>query len=89
MLTNIAYLGHIKLTYSNKLKKSKQLMQDHVGDPITAKVIDEKGNKMTTKLYDNELEAFYNKGTFFMKVKNVDRPIKDCPLFFEVTNHNS
>jgi len=70
-------------------------MQDHGGDPITADVIDEKGNQITTKLYDNEDGSYSVKftakgvGTFCMKVNIFDRPIKDCPLFFEVTEHNS
>merc|ERR1719318_858235 len=70
-------------------------MQDHGGDPITAEVIDEKGNQITTILYDNEDGSYSVKftakgvGTFCMKVNIFDRPIKDCPLFFEVTDHNS
>lgn len=70
-------------------------MQDHGGDPITGEVIDEKGNQITTKLYDNEDGSYTLKftakgvGTFCMKVNIFDRPIKDCPLFFEVTEHNS
>ena len=57
-------------------------MQDHGGDPITAEVIDEKGNQITTKLYDNEDGSYSVKftakgvGTFCMKV-NIFKGILD------------
>merc|ERR1712123_479975 len=70
-------------------------IQDFGGDPITATVTDEKGQTTQTSIEDKDDGSYEvtfppkSVGTFCLKVQIFDRPIKDCPLFFEVTEHNS
>ena len=58
-------------------------------------MVNDKGDKISTKLVDKgdgtyEIRFTPNcEGTFCLKVKIFDRPVKDCPLFFDVTEHNS
>jgi tripartite motif-containing protein 2/3 len=70
-------------------------IQEFGGDPVTAEVVNDKGDHVTTTLKDNG-DGTYDvnftpscSGTYCLKVKIFDRPIKDCPLFFDVTEHNS
>ena len=62
---------------------------------MKAEVVSDKGEQITTKVVDNG-DGTYDvrftpnrEGTFCLKVRIFDRPIKDCPLFFDVTEHNS
>jgi len=70
-------------------------IQDLGGDPVSAEVVSDSGDKVSTTLTDNDDGTYIvnftpnREGTFCLKVKIFDRPIKDCPLFFEVTEHNS
>ena len=70
-------------------------IQELGGDPVIAEVIDEKGDKIATKLIDLEDGSYEVRftpnqpATYCLKVYIFDRPIKDCPLFFDVTEHNS
>lgn len=70
-------------------------IQDIGDDPVTAEVVNDKGDKIQTLMKDHgdgTYEIRYtptSPGTYCLKVKIFDRPIKDCPLFFEVTEHNS
>eukprot|EP00092_Neocalanus_flemingeri_P034579 GFUD01037607.1.p1 GENE.GFUD01037607.1~~GFUD01037607.1.p1 ORF type:complete len:718 (-),score=186.07 GFUD01037607.1:398-2551(-) len=70
-------------------------MQDVGGDPVTAEVTNEKGEQIETHIEDRDDGSYevtftpQSVGTFCLKVQIFDRPIKDCPLFFEVTEHNS
>jgi len=65
------------------------------GDPVHAEVLDEAGKNIDTKVEDNEdgtyKVTFTTKsvGTHCLKISIFDRPIKDCPLYFDVTEHNS
>lgn len=69
-------------------------IQDVGGDPVTAKVTDEKGEVVDTLIEDKDDGSYdvtftpLSVGTFCLKVAIFNRPIKDCPLFFEVTEHN-
>lgn len=69
-------------------------IQDAGGDPVTAKVTDEKGEVVETLIEDKDDGSYevtftpLSVGTFCLKVEIFHRPIKDCPLFFEVTEHN-
>merc|ERR1719150_1819642 len=70
-------------------------MQELGGDPVTAEVIDENGDPVETSVEDNEDGTYRitftakSVGTHCLKIEIFDRPIKDCPLFFDVTEHNS
>jgi len=70
-------------------------MQELGGDPVTAEVLDETGQQVATRVEDNEdgtyKVTFTTKsvGTHCLKISIFDRPIKDCPLYFDVTEHNS
>jgi len=70
-------------------------IQDSGGDPITAEVITDKGSSIETEITDLENGSYEVRftpgsiGTYCLKVFIFARPIKDCPLFFEVTRHNS
>jgi len=70
-------------------------IQEFGGDPVSGEVVNDKGDHVTTSLKDNQ-DGTYDvnftpscPGTYCLKVKIFDRPIKDCPLFFDVTEHNS
>ena len=64
------------------------------GDPVTAIVVDDKGEQVPTKIKDKGDGTYevrytaHRPGTYCLKVLIFDRPIKDCPLFFDVTDHN-
>ena len=70
-------------------------LQEHGGDPVTAEVLDEHGQQVDTLVEDHEdgtyRVSFTTKtvGTHCLKISIFDRPIKDCPLYFDVTEHNS
>lgn len=70
-------------------------VQEAGGDPVTAEIVDDQGKKVSVEILDKEdgtYEARFTasrEGTFCLKVLIFDRPIKDCPLFFDVTEHNS
>merc|ERR1711974_533739 len=70
-------------------------VQTQGGDPVTAKVTSETGDTTNVEVNDKEdgtYEAAFTPqttGTFCLKVLIFGRPVKDCPLFFEVTEHNS
>lgn len=70
-------------------------MQVMGGDPVTAEVANENGESVETQVEDKDDGSYeitftpQTVGTFCLKVKIFDRPIKDCPLFFDVTEHNS
>jgi len=69
-------------------------IQDFGGDPVTATVTDGKGEQVETFIEDKDDGSYEvtftpkTVGTFCLKVEIFNRPIKDCPLFFEVTEHN-
>jgi len=69
--------------------------QEDGGDPIKAAIQDTEGREVNVDICDND-DGTYSlyftpskSGTLCLKVQIFDRPIKDCPLFFEVTDHNS
>jgi len=70
-------------------------IQEFGGDPVSAEVVNDKGDHVTAVLKDNQDGTYdvnftpSSSGTYCLKVKIFDRPIKDCPLFFDVTEHNS
>lgn len=70
-------------------------MQEFGGDPVTASVVTDKGASIPTRLTDlgdGTYEIRFTPtsvATYCLKVQIFDRPIKDCPLFFDVTEHNS
>jgi len=69
--------------------------QEHGGDPVAAEILDEQGQRVDTAVEDNEDGTYRIKfttksvGTHCLKISIFDRPIKDCPLYFDVTEHNS
>ena len=71
------------------------MVQELGGDPVTAEVLDESGAAVDTRVEDNDdgtyKVTFTTKsvGTHCLKISIFDRPIKDCPLYFDVTEHNS
>jgi len=70
------------------------VVQDHGGDPVVAQVIDDKGTNIALNVEDKDDGTYeirftaHRQGTYCLKVMIFDRPIKDCPLFFDVTEHN-
>ena len=64
------------------------------GDPVTATVTRD-GKEVPVEVVDREdgtYEVSFTPqaaGTFCLNVSIFNRPVKDCPLFFEVTEHNS
>jgi len=71
------------------------MMQELGGDPVTAEVIDENGDQVDTSVEDNDDGTYRvsftakSVGTHCLKIQIFDRPIKDCPLYFDVTEHNA
>lgn len=69
-------------------------LQDHGGDPVTSIVHDNNGDEVQSEVVDKEDGTYEIKftprkiGTYSLKVTIFNRPIKDCPLFFDVTPHN-
>eukprot|EP00095_Tigriopus_kingsejongensis_P011158 maker-scaffold259_size234575-snap-gene-1.18 protein:Tk11158 transcript:maker-scaffold259_size234575-snap-gene-1.18-mRNA-1 annotation:"tripartite motif-containing protein 3" len=69
-------------------------MQQHGGDPVVAEVVDAQGEKLDVTVSDNDDGTYdlhftpQRAGTFCLKVLIFNRPIKDCPLFFDVSEHN-
>ena len=70
-------------------------VQTQGGDPVMVTVTSETGDTTAVEVRDKEdgsYEAAFTPqttGTFCLKVLIFGRPVKDCPLFFEVTEHNS
>jgi len=70
-------------------------IQDCGGDPISAEVITDKGSSIETEILDLDNGSYeirftpVNVGTYCLKVFIFARAIKDCPMFFDVTRHNS
>lgn len=70
-------------------------MQKEGGDPVSASVTSPTGKVLEGKLEDKEDGSYKieftpnTPGNYCLKVQIFDRPVKDCPLFFEVTEHNS
>lgn len=69
-------------------------LQSKGGDPVESVVLDDKGDMVHNTILDNE-DGTYDitftprkAGTYCLKVLIFGRPIKDCPLFFDVTDHN-
>ena len=71
------------------------LAQSLGGDPVIAEVVDETGKVVESRVEDNEDGTYRitfttkSVGTHCLKISIFDRPIKDCPLYFDVTEHNS
>ena len=69
--------------------------QECGGDPVTAEVISERGASLATCVTDLDNGCYEVRftprsvGTFCLKVFIFSRPIKDWPLLFSVTRHNS
>ena len=69
--------------------------QTEGGDPVTASLTSEVGVVEQLEVEDMEDGSYqvsftpHTSGTFCLKVHIFGRPIKDCPLVFEVTEHNS
>jgi len=69
-------------------------VQNMGGDPVTAIVVDDKGERVPTDVKDKEDGTYeikftaHRPATYCLKVLIFDRPVKDCPLFFDVTDHN-
>lgn len=69
-------------------------VQTNGGDPVTALVVDDKGERIPTDVKDKDDGTYevkftaHRPGTYCLKVLIFDRPVKDCPLFFDVTDHN-
>ena len=69
--------------------------QECGGDPVTAEVISERGASLATCVTDLDNGSYEVRftprsvGTFCLKVFIFSRPIKDWPLLFSVTRHNS
>lgn len=68
------------------------------GDPITAEVYSENAISnapLPTRIYDNDDGTYniafrpFSPGKYVIKLSVFERPIKDCPLFFDVTEHNN
>lgn len=71
------------------------LVQSIGGDPVTITLTGPTGDILeAVELVDKddgsyEIKFTPNKqGTFCLKVQIFQRPVKDCPLFFDVTDHN-
>jgi len=70
-------------------------VQEHGGDPVEAQVIDDKGGQVDVQVNDRDDGTYevrftaMRPGTYCLKVMIFDRPIKDCPLFFDVSEHNA
>jgi len=68
--------------------------QSQGGDPVSALVVDDKGERVPTDVKDKDDGTYeikftaHRPGTYCLKVLIFDRPVKDCPLFFDVTDHN-
>ena len=66
------------------------------GDPVTAVLTDQTGQEVgKVGVVDNENGTYTitfvpcKPGTHCLRISIFDRPIRDCPLYFEVTEHNS
>nr|CAD7453141.1 unnamed protein product [Timema tahoe] len=70
------------------------------GDPVSVEVIPMLGTSSQSQALSTNIEdcddGTYNitfrptsPGKYVMKVSVLERPIKDCPLFFDVTEHNN
>jgi len=88
-------ISHLETTAKVQTIDYNGQIQEFGGDPVSAEVVNDKGDNISTSLTDNGDGTYDVKftpnceGTFCLKVKIFDRPIKDCPLFFDVTEHNS
>lgn len=88
-------ISHLETTATLQTIDYNGIIQNVGGDPVKAEVIDEKGDPVDTCLIDLEDGTYLirftasHATTYCLKISIFDRPIKDCPLFFEVTEHNS
>jgi len=88
-------IAHLETTARIQTIDYHGKIQEYGGDPVTADVVTDKGDQLATSLVDNGDGSYvvrftpHHPGTFCLKVRIFDRPIKDCPLFFDVTEHNS
>ena len=70
------------------------IVQVRGGDPVNAEIVDDAGSKVPLVVEDRDDGTYevkftaHRSGTYCLKVMIFDRPIKDCPLFFDVTEHN-
>merc|ERR1711899_51557 len=66
-------------------------LQSQGGDPVSALVVDDKGERVPTDVKDKDDGTYeikftaHRPGTYCLKVLIFDRPVKDCPLFCNVT----
>jgi len=71
------------------------MMQELGGDPVTAEVTDENGDQVEASVEDNDDGTYRisftakSVGTHCLNIQIFDRPIKDSPLYFDVTEHNA
>merc|ERR1719220_1295444 len=70
--------------------------QEMGGDPVTAALTDEDGQEVGNVGVTDKEDGTYTitfvprtPGTHCLRISIFDRPIRDCPLYFEVTEHNS
>ena len=69
--------------------------QELGGDPITALLTDQQEQEVEAVVEDREDGTYHLRftpstpGTYCLKINIFDRPIRDCPLYFEVSEHNS
>ena len=60
-----------------------------------AEVTDENGDQVEASIEDNDDGTYRisftakSVGTHCLNIQIFDRPIKDCPLYFDVTEHNA
>jgi len=70
-------------------------LQREGGDPVCAEVVDDVGEQVKVTVQDNDDGSYemrftpHRATTHCLKVTIFDRPIRDCPLFFDVTGHNA
>ena len=87
-------IAHLETTAKITTIDYHGVPQDAGGDPVVAEVVDSAGEKLAVALNDLKNGAYevrftaHRAGTYCLKVTIFDRPIKDCPLFFDVTEHN-
>jgi tripartite motif-containing protein 2/3 len=69
--------------------------QELGGDPITVTVMDQEERPVEVAVEDKEDGTYLLRftppapGTYCLRIHIFDRPIRDCPLYFDVTEHNS
>jgi len=69
--------------------------QDLGGDPVTVTLMDQEDREVKVAVEDKENGTYVitftprKPGNHCLRISIFDRPIRDCPLYFEVTEHNS